>query len=128
MADVRSASALDIAANRVAAARISDQSHSRGAGAAFQLLNGLAELSALVFARGLVGLWLGVVGTRQRIGKIDRKHPLTRYPVRLHPPRGGDPKGGVVAIAVHEQNGRKSSGGRAGRSRLCERRRTKIPG
>src|SRR5205085_11233546 len=98
-----------LAANRVAAARIANQSHARGTGAAFQLLGRLAELSALVFARGFVWLRLGIVRTRQWIRKIDRKHALARNSVGFHSPERRHPQRCVVAVAVREQNRRNSN-------------------
>src|SRR5882757_5504928 len=106
MADIASAAVLDIAADRITAAGIADQSHARRPGAALQLLDGVAEFAALILGRGSVWLRHCIVGSRQRIGEIDRKHPAARNPVRFHPPPCGDPQGGVVAIAMHEQNGR----------------------
>src|SRR4051794_6164543 len=117
VADVGSPTILDVASNRVAAARISDQSHARAAGAPFQFLYGLAEFASLVFARRSVRLRLGVVSPRQRIGKVDCDHALARHPVRLHPPCGGDPQRRVVAIAMDEQNGRNLSRDRSGGGR-----------
>ena len=108
VADIGAAAILDVAADRIAAARIADQSHARRAGAAFQFLDGLAEFAALVFGRGFVRLGLGIVGARQGIGEIDREHAVARNPVRFHPPQRGHPQRRVVAIAMHEQDRRNS--------------------
>src|ERR1019366_10823951 len=68
VADIGATAVLDISADRIAAARIADQSHARGAGAALQFLDGVAELAVLILGRGFVRLWLGIVGSRQRVG------------------------------------------------------------
>src|SRR5204862_1559638 len=114
VADIGSPAIFDVAANRVAAPRIANQSHARGAGVAFQLLDSLAEFSALVFARGFVWLRLGVVGTCQWICKIDRKHAVARNSVGFHSPERSHPHRCVVAIAVYEQNRRNSNSALAG--------------
>ena len=79
--------------------------------------------AALVFGRGTVRLLDPVVGARQRIGEIDRKHPLAGHAIGFHPPHRGDPQRRVVAIAVHEQDrwrfGRSGGSGRS-LSRCCE--------
>jgi hypothetical protein len=119
--DIGAASILDEVANRVAAARIADQRDARRAGAAFQCLDRLAEFAALIVGGGFVRLRFGIVGSRQRIGEIDREHPLARNAVGFHPPHRRHPQRGVVTIAVHEQDRRDIGGGRRRRG-LCEGR------
>ena len=126
MAHVSSAAVLDIKADRIAAARIANQGDARGARACFQFLDGVCEFTALVLGRGAIFLLDLVVGPRQGIGEVDRKHPLARHAVRFHPPHRGDPQRRMVAIAVHEQDRRDLAGPR--RRGLGERRKAKIPG
>ena len=128
VADIGAAAVLDIAANRIAAARIADQRDACRPGAAFQFLDGLAEFAALVLGRGPVGLRHRIVGSRQRIGEIDRQHPVARNPVRFHPPQRGDPQRGVIAIAMHEQNGRNLRRRGGGGRRLREGRQAEGAG
>ena len=127
VADI-AAAAFDIAANGIAAARIADESHARGAGFAFQLLDRLAKLATLIFGGGFVRLRPGIVAARQRIGEIDREHAVARNAVGFHPPQCRDPQRRLVAIAVHEQNRRNldRAGGR-GRG-LRQRSQAKIAG
>ena len=106
MADVGAAAVLDMTAHRIAAARIADQGHPRRTGAALQFLDRLAKLASLVFRGGPVRLRHRIVGSRQRVGEIDRHHPLARNSVGFHPPQRRDPQRGVVAIAMGEQDGR----------------------
>jgi hypothetical protein len=115
VADVSAAAVLDIIADRIAAARIADQRYPCRTRPALQFLDGVGELAALVFGRRAVGLLHLVIGPRQGIGKIDRKHPLARHAVGFHPPQRSDPQRRVIAIAMHEQDRRHFRGG--GRSR-----------
>ena len=80
----------------------------------------VAEFAALVFRGRAVRLLDLVVGPRQRIGEIDRQHPVARNTVRFHPPQRGDPQCGMVAIAMHEQDGRNLRRARGSRRRLRE--------
>ena len=116
VADICGPAVLDVAADRIAAARIADQCHARRAGPALQFPDRLAELAALVFGRGAIFLRHGIVGARQRIGEIDREHAVARNPVGFHPPQCRDPERRVVAIAMHEQDRRNF-----GRRRGCGR-------
>ena len=118
MTDIGAAAALDIEADRIAAARIADQRDPRRTGAPLQLLDGLSEFAALVLGRGAIGLRHLVVGARQRIGEIDREHFFAQHAVRLHPPHRGDPERRMVAIAMHEKNRRHIRRARRGRRRL----------
>ena len=118
MTDIGAAAAPDIATDRIAAARIADQRDPRRTGAALQLLDGLSEFAALVLGRGTIGLLHLVVGARQRIGEIDREHPIARHAVGFHPPHRGDPERRMVAIAMHEKNRRHIRRARRGRRRL----------
>ena len=86
VADIGAAAILDVIADRIAAARITDEGDARRAGAALQFLDGLAELAALVFGRGTVWLFHLVIGARQGIGEIDRQHSLAWHAVRFHAP------------------------------------------
>jgi hypothetical protein len=86
VADISGSTTLDVAADRIAAARIADESHARRAGAALQFLDGVAEFAALIFSRGPVRLRLRIVGSSQGVGKINREHAVSRNPVRFHPP------------------------------------------
>ncbi len=128
VADVRNPAVLDIIANAIAAARTANESHARRAGAALQFLDGVSELAALVLRRGFVRLRLGIVGSRQGIGEIDREHPLARDPVRFHPPQRRDPQGRVVAMAMGEQDRRNFAGARGGRWCLRKSRKPEAAG
>ena len=128
VADIGAAAILDVIADRIAAARTADQRDARRAGAALQFLDGLAELAALVFGRGTVCLLHLVIGARQRIGEIDREHPLTRHAVRFHSPERRDPERRMVAIAMDEQN-RRNVGRADGWTRSAGRKaETEEPG
>src|SRR5439155_9361067 len=52
VADIGAAAIPDVIADRIAAARIADERDALRAGATLQFLEGLAELTALVFGRG----------------------------------------------------------------------------
>ncbi len=106
MADFAAATVPDEVADRIAAARIADQRDARRSGAVSHGLDGLGKLAALVLGRGMIGLRHRVVTARQRIGEVDRDQPVRRNPVGLHPPQRGHPQGGVVAVAMHEQDRR----------------------
>src|SRR5205814_8412505 len=77
VADGAATTVLDIIADRIAAARIANQRDPCRTRAALRFLDGVCELAALVFGRRAAGLLDLVVGARQGIGEIDRKHPLT---------------------------------------------------
>src|SRR5205085_9080554 len=64
MADVRGPAILDVAADRIAAARIANQRDARRPGAASQFLDRFAKLAALIFSGGFVGLRLAIVAAR----------------------------------------------------------------
>ena len=128
VADVPSPAALDVAADRITAARIADERHAWGAGAAFQFLDGLAEFAALVLGRGLVRFRLGIVGARQGIGEIDRKHTVARNPVGFHPPHRGDPQRCMVAIAMNEKDRRNFHSARGGSRCLRKGSETEVTG
>ncbi|MGY4317279.1 hypothetical protein ACVWW1_006606 [Bradyrhizobium sp. JR3.5] len=112
MADVAAATIFDVVADRIAAARISDQRDTRGAALLLQLPDRLGELAALILGRGAVGLLDLVVRARQGIGEIDRGHALARHAVGFHPPERRQPERRVIAIAMHEQDRRDVAGGR----------------
>ena len=128
VADIGAATVLDVAADRIAAARIADQRDPRRTGAALQFLDRLAQLAALVFGRGTACLFHLVVGARQRIGEIDGEHPVARHAVRFHSPKRRDPERRMVAIAMNEQNRRHLARGRRRRRGLRERRGAETPG
>ena len=128
VADVRSPAVLDMVANGIAAARIADQSHARRAGAALQFLDGVGEFAALILRRGFVRLRLGIVGSRQGIGEIDREHALARNAVGFHPPQRRDPQGRLLAMAVGEQDRRNFAGARAGSRCLRKGRKPQAAG
>src|SRR3981189_1657601 len=84
MTDIGAAAILDIATDRIAAARITDQRDPRRTGAALQFLDRVGKFTALVLDRGAIGLLHLFVGARKRIGEIDREHPIARHAVRFH--------------------------------------------
>src|SRR5258708_12174019 len=67
VADVAAAAVLDIAANRVATARLADESHARRSGAAIPFLDSVTDLPALVLGRGFVRLPLGIIPPPPRL-------------------------------------------------------------
>ena len=102
----------NVVAHRVAAARVGKQHHFRGAGGFQHLVDfGRQELHVLG-GRGAAVLRLGVVVARQRVRHVDGMQPFARPAVRLEPPQRGGPQRGGVAVAVHEDDGRRRAGRR----------------
>ena len=109
----RAATVLDVVAHRIAAARVGDEHHAGSPGGAQHPVDlGGEELHVLERAAAAL-LWLGIVVTRQRVGHVDRVQARARPAVRLEAPQRSEPQAGGVAVAVHEDDGRRAGQWRA---------------
>jgi hypothetical protein len=104
VADLCGAAALDQVADRIAAARASDQGDARCPGARQHAVDGSLELAPLILRRRAAGLRDGIVGARQRIGEVEGMEAIGRITIRLEAPQGRDPEGGMIAVAVDEDD------------------------
>ena len=105
MADrCRPAGILEIAADRVAAARRADQRHLGSPRRLQRLGDEGGELARLVLGRRMEGLGLGVLAPRAGIGEVDRQEMVALVAVGLEAPDIVDPQRAGIAIAVHEHD------------------------
>ncbi len=105
--DQRPAAAVgDVVADRIAAARVADQHDLAGARGRQRLAHRRGEPGHRLRCRRSAGLLAAVVVAGERVGDLDRAHPVARPAVRFEAPERRRPEGGGVAVAGHEHDRR----------------------